>query len=236
MEDKILKLNNTRIYVVRSIHPYTRTVTDEELAKKGIGIGNDWDSDTDHAAYQWKMVDHYGSGMGVMSREYNMPVGKWSVYLAKDLEHAKNKFLKEKKKEGDVLYIAEIDLIKVKLGKNLPFEYMEKDENGKLKYAETALEIDSDNEAGEYHLVSQRSLETLQAGLKCGFDSTGRLKDDGNLFGEFYLDNYKDPSQIEKEYIFRVKEGEHVEITSEIKRLRGEMESQKERLSSFKLR
>lgn len=227
MNEQILKLNSQKIFIVRHIHPYKSAVSDEEIARKGLAIGNNWDSDVDHEAYQWKPINQYGTGAGVLSREYNMPAGKWPVYLARDLEHAKAKFLVEKREEGNVLYIAEIDLKNVHIGTNVPFEYLEKDETGKLKFATTTLYVEQD-ETGEFYLITNRGLETLQAGLEHRFDSNGKLKDDGKLNGEFYLDDYKGLSQIENERIYRVRDGQYVEITSEINRIRERTESQRE--------
>ncbi len=216
--NKTLSLDTPKLFIVRRIST-ARDVSNQELATNGLAIGNNLDN-TDSSVFHWKREED-----GTKSRQYKIPQGKWPVYLAKSEEELSERFLKEQP-DGSVVYIAEIDLEKHKLGTNVPFEYQYSWE-AEIKKPETTLSI-ATGENGEFYLSADTPKTELQPGLASRFDNDGRLTINDSFGGEFYLDEYRTPEDLENERIFRFESGKPKEITEEIRMLREDQELTRE--------
>ena len=89
-------------------------------------------------------------------------------------------------------------------------------------------------ENGKFYLSADTSKTELQPDLAYRFDDNNRLMMNGSFGGEFYLDQYKSPEDLENERIFRFVSGRPVETTHEILRLRESQEQRGEIRRSFR--
>ncbi|NQT49846.1 hypothetical protein HQ571_04090 [Candidatus Kuenenbacteria bacterium] len=217
---KTVQLEKPRLFVIRIISQ-VRNATNQELADHGLAIGNNLDNEPLSPRHKWKQDED-----GKRSRYYRIPDGKWPVYIALSKELAlKNLFLKNRP-DGSVTYIAELDIEKHQLGTNVAFEHQDPGEPLAV-IKETTLRIEEGAD-GKFCLRTDVPKDKLMANLRDRFDDEGKLQGNEKLGGEFYLDDYNSPSDFENEWIYRVKDGKPVEITSEIALLRENNEARAE--------
>lgn len=214
-----LTLNNKQVLAVRVISPYGRAVTDRELAQQGLAIGNNLDNDRRSRAFQWSRDQD-----GTLSRQYNIRQGRWPVYLVSDPAELKERFLDKDGREGKIIYTTLVNLDELRLGRNVAFEYQYPHSTEPLRKPDTLLRVEESDEG--FHLVAETDRNRLQPDLRRSLDEEGRVD---SFNGEYFLDNFQNPNQLEGEKIFRFVDGKYKDITDEVHRLRKESnEAQRE--------
>lgn len=195
-----IELESTKVTCIRVINS---DYTDENIAKRWYKLWNNKDN-TDNWVFRWK----HDYETGLYERQYRCAPWDWPVWI-----NSVNWEVPFHTREWSIIYEFEVDLLEAELYKNLAFETCNPKMDKKIKKSHVRV-IPKKTEAWTFYLLCDDELDNLSPILSYSFTNNWFLK---STNWEFFL---RWTTKVKSERIYRIINGEKVDITEKILKIR----------------